>query len=112
VAKYKRTILGRLSRVPTIRRPGSGLGNHTIALVSRILIAVLLLTSSIGKLAAPAATQGYIAAMGLPAPRAAYFASMTVELIESRNAMESPARTTTGSGAPQDSRQRRDRGRR
>ena len=55
----------------------------TFALVGRILIGVLFLTSGIGKLAAPAATQGYIAAVGLPAPVAAYFGSMSVELIGS-----------------------------
>jgi putative oxidoreductase len=50
--------------------------NNTIAPVGRILIAVLSLASGIGKLAAPAARQGYIAAMGLPAPVAASLASM------------------------------------
>jgi putative oxidoreductase len=54
-----------------------------IALIGRILIAVLFLLSGIGKVAAPAATQGYIAAVGLPAPVAAYFGSMSVELIGS-----------------------------
>jgi putative oxidoreductase len=53
------------------------------ALVGRILIAVLFLMSGISKLAAPAATQGYIAAMGLPLPMVAYFGSMLVELIGS-----------------------------
>jgi putative oxidoreductase len=55
----------------------------TIALIGRIFIAVLFLLSGLGKLAAPAATQGYISAMGLPAPVLAYFGSMAVELIGS-----------------------------
>jgi putative oxidoreductase len=55
----------------------------TIALIGRILIGVLFLLSGIGKVAAPAATQGYIAAVGLPAPVVAYFGSMSLELIGS-----------------------------
>jgi putative oxidoreductase len=55
----------------------------TIALIGRVLLAVLFLMSGIGKLAAPAATQGYIAAMGLPAPVAAYVGATGVELIGS-----------------------------
>ena len=54
-----------------------------LALTGRILIAVLFLLSGLGKAAAPAATQGYIAAVGLPAPMLAYFGSMTVELVGS-----------------------------
>jgi putative oxidoreductase len=53
----------------------------TVALIGRIFIALLFLLSGIGKLAAPAATQAYIAAMGLPAPTLAYFGSTAVELI-------------------------------
>ena len=48
--------------------------SDTIALAGRFLLAVLFLMSGIGKLAAPAATQGYIAAMGLPLP----FVAITV----------------------------------
>jgi putative oxidoreductase len=55
----------------------------TIALIGRIFIAVLFLLSGLGKLAAPAATQAYISAMGLPAPVLAYYGSMAVELIGS-----------------------------
>ena len=57
--------------------------NDAVALVGRILLAVLFLMSGIGKLAAPAATQGYIAAMGLPLPVLSYFGSMSVEIIGS-----------------------------
>jgi putative oxidoreductase len=53
------------------------------ALAGRILIAVLFLMSGIGKIFAPAATQGYIAAMGLPLPVVSYFASITVEVVGS-----------------------------
>jgi putative oxidoreductase len=55
----------------------------TIALVGRVLIGVLFLMGGISKLAAPAATQGYIAAAGLPAPVAAYFVALAVELVGS-----------------------------
>ena len=55
--------------------------NDTIALVGRILLAVLFLMSGLGKLAAPAATQGYIAAVGLPLPVAAYVGATGVEII-------------------------------
>ena len=55
----------------------------TVALIGRIFLAVLFLLSGFGKLAAPAATQAYIAAMGLPAPTLAYLGSTAVELIGS-----------------------------
>jgi uncharacterized membrane protein YphA (DoxX/SURF4 family) len=42
--------------------------NDVLALIGRILIAALFLPSGLSKLAAPAATQAYITAMGLPAP--------------------------------------------
>jgi len=54
-----------------------------IALAGRILLAALFLMSGIGKLAAPAATIGYIQAMGLPAPTGAYLAALLVEVIGS-----------------------------
>jgi putative oxidoreductase len=53
------------------------------AFAGRILIAILFLMSGISKIAAPAATQDYIAAMGLPLPVVGYFASMTVEVVGS-----------------------------
>ena len=53
----------------------------TIALIGRLFLAVLFLLSGLSKLAAPAATQAYIAAMGLPAPTLAYFGATAVELI-------------------------------
>ena len=38
----------------------------TVAVAGRILIGVLFFMSGLSKLAAPAATQGYIASVGLP----------------------------------------------
>jgi putative oxidoreductase len=46
----------------------------------RLLIAVLFLMSGVGKLAAPAATIGYIASAHLPLPEGAYAVSLVVEL--------------------------------
>lgn len=47
--------------------------------IGRILIAVIFLISGFGKIAEPAATQGYIAAAGLPLPMAAYLIAVIVE---------------------------------
>jgi putative oxidoreductase len=55
----------------------------TVALIGRILIAVLFILSGLSKVAAPAATQAYIASVGMPEPVLAYFGSMAVELIGS-----------------------------
>jgi putative oxidoreductase len=55
----------------------------TIALTGRVLIAVLFILSGLSKVAAPAATQAYIASAGLPAPVLAYIGSIGVELIGS-----------------------------
>jgi putative oxidoreductase len=45
-----------------------------------LLMAVLFLLSGLSKLAAPAATIGYIGAAGLPFPSLAYVAALGVEL--------------------------------
>jgi putative oxidoreductase len=50
------------------------------AAAGRVLIALLFLLSGIGKIAAPAATQGFIASVGLPAPVAAYLVAVIVEV--------------------------------
>ena len=55
--------------------------NPTLALIGRILIAAVFLFSGLGKLAAPAATIGYIAALGLPAPTLGYVVAMVLELV-------------------------------
>jgi putative oxidoreductase len=54
-----------------------------IALIGRILIGVLFLMAGLSKLGAPAATQGYIASVGLPAPVAAYGVAVLVEVVGS-----------------------------
>jgi putative oxidoreductase len=57
--------------------------NDSVALAGRILIGVLFLMSGLGKIAAPAVTQGYIGAVGLPAPEIAYFGAVAVEVLGS-----------------------------
>jgi putative oxidoreductase len=56
--------------------------NNTTALplIGRILIAAIFIISALGKIAAPEATQGYIASVGLPAPLLSYLASIAIEL--------------------------------
>jgi len=51
-----------------------------LPLVGRILIAAIFLLSGFSKLTAPAATIGYIASAGLPAPTLAYAVALAVEL--------------------------------
>ncbi|MDM0087110.1 MULTISPECIES: DoxX family protein [unclassified Variovorax] len=53
---------------------------NTVAAIGRILIAVIFILSGIGKLGAPAATQGYIASVGLPLPLLGYGLAVLVEL--------------------------------
>ena len=55
----------------------------SVALTGRILIGVLFFMSGLSKIAAPAVTQGYIAAMGLPAPEISYFGAIAVEVLGS-----------------------------
>ena len=57
--------------------------SNSLAALGRLFIGILFLASGLGKLAAPAATQGYIAAMGLPAPLLAYVGSTGIEVIGS-----------------------------
>jgi putative oxidoreductase len=52
----------------------------TLAAVGRVLIAVLFLLSGLGKIAAPAMTQGYIASAGMPAPLLGYLIAIIVEV--------------------------------
>ncbi|EJL83647.1 putative membrane protein [Herbaspirillum sp. CF444] len=56
------------------------LSNTVLPLVARLLLASLFLISGIGKLSAPAATIGYITAMGLPFPTLGYVIALIVEL--------------------------------
>jgi putative oxidoreductase len=55
----------------------------TIALIGRVLIGVLFLMAGLSKLGAPAATQGYITSVGLPAPFAAYGVAVLIEVVGS-----------------------------
>jgi putative oxidoreductase len=50
------------------------------AALGRLLIAVIFLMSGLGKIAAPAMTQGYIASAGLPAPMLAYLIALVIEV--------------------------------
>lgn len=50
-------------------------------LLGRVLIAAIFLLSGFGKLTAPAATAGYIAAVGLPLPYLGVAIAIVVELI-------------------------------
>jgi putative oxidoreductase len=50
------------------------------AAFGRLLIAVIFLVSGLGKIAAPAATQGYIASAGLPVPMLAYLIAIVIEV--------------------------------
>lgn len=52
-----------------------------LALIGRILIATVFLFSGAGKLAAPAATIGYITFVGFPAPTTAFVAATALELV-------------------------------
>ena len=55
----------------------------SVALAGRILIGVLFLMSGLSKLAAPAATQGFITSVGLPLPVVAYAVAVAVEVLGS-----------------------------
>nr|WP_280519624.1 DoxX family protein [Cupriavidus pauculus] len=55
-------------------------GRTVVPAVGRILMAAIFLVSGIGKLAAPAATMGYIASVGLPAPALGLIGALILEL--------------------------------
>jgi putative oxidoreductase len=52
-----------------------------IPFVGRVLLSALFLMSVVGKIQAPAATIGYIAAEGLPSPSLAYGLAVLIELV-------------------------------
>jgi putative oxidoreductase len=58
----------------------SNSNSGVVPFVGRILVAAIFILSGLGKIGAPAATQGYIAAMGLPAPLLAYIGAIAIEL--------------------------------
>ena len=53
---------------------------NLLAAVGRLFIAFIFIASGLGKIAAPGATQGYIAAVGLPLPMISYLIAVIVEL--------------------------------
>lgn len=53
----------------------------SVSAVGRVLLAAIFLVSALGKIGAPAATIGYISAMGLPFPEAGLALAIGVELI-------------------------------
>ena len=52
-----------------------------LPLTGRILMAAIFIMSGIGKISAPAATMGYISAMGLPFPAVALAGAIGIEVI-------------------------------
>jgi putative oxidoreductase len=54
--------------------------NSPVPAIGRLLMAAIFMLSGVGKIAAPAATIGYIAAMGLPMPSVAYIGAVVLEL--------------------------------
>ncbi|AJZ90214.1 DoxX family protein [Cedecea neteri] len=50
------------------------------ATVGRIVIAAIFIVSGLGKIAAPEATQGYIASVGLPFPLLGYLIALAAEV--------------------------------
>src|SRR3981189_2162242 len=54
--------------------------NPYVGAFGRLLIAALFLISGLGKIAAPALTQGFIASAGLPFPLLAYLVAIVIEV--------------------------------
>jgi len=61
-------------------RTENGSLKQMAALIGRILLIALFIFSGVGKIAAPAATQGYIASMGVALPTLAYVGAIAVEV--------------------------------
>jgi putative oxidoreductase len=53
---------------------------HSLATAGRLLLAFMFILSGLGKLAAPEATQAYIASVGLPLPVISYLLAIVVEV--------------------------------
>ena len=60
---------------------GSPVFGAAVPLVGRVLLSAIFLLSGVAKLAAPAATIGYIAAAGLPLPQFTYAIAVFVEIV-------------------------------
>src|SRR6266481_8767072 len=73
-------MMNRLSPLRSERRRLMFKDSSYPALAGRILIALPFLLSGVGKIAAPAMTQGYIAAVGLPLPAVAYAIAVAAEV--------------------------------
>ena len=58
----------------------SNSNSGVVPFVGRILVAAIFILSGLAKIASPATTQGYIAAMGLPAPLLAYLGAVAIEI--------------------------------
>ncbi len=54
--------------------------NSPVPAIGRLLMAAIFLLSGFGKIAAPAATIGYIASVGLPMPALAYAGAVALEV--------------------------------
>lgn len=59
------------------------MNKHTdiVSLIGRVLLGVFFILGGVSKVGSPTIYQSYIAAVGLPLPVVAYFASMTLELV-------------------------------
>lgn len=55
--------------------------SSVLPFIGRILMAAIFIVSGLGKIAAPDATQGYIASVGLPVPLLSYVAAIVIELV-------------------------------
>ncbi|WP_137130887.1 DoxX family protein [Rhizobium sp. FY34] len=53
---------------------------NLLASAGRLLLALMFILSGLGKIAAPEATQGFIASVGLPFPLLSYLVAVVVEL--------------------------------
>ena len=61
--------------------PASTLDGAVLPLVGRLLLSALFVVSGIGKVAAPAATIGYISSVGLPLPTISYLVAVVIEVV-------------------------------
>ncbi|AKU20899.1 DoxX family protein [Massilia sp. NR 4-1] len=59
----------------------NALNTAVLPLAGRLLMALIFVFSAIGKISAPAATMGYISAMGLPFPALGLAGAIGVELV-------------------------------
>jgi putative oxidoreductase len=77
LSAFARRFLMTNSALPPSSTPNA---SGAVALVGRIGIAAIFILSGLSKLAAPAATIGYIASVGLPLPQLGLVAALLIEL--------------------------------